>query len=555
MKETTTDKANGVVYTPQILAEYVAKEMLNFSKCHLDANEIQILDPAIGEAELTVALIREIFKQNKTAKIKVTGYDISAQAVSVSIQRISMEFPSVALDIKHENFLNISVEDDLFNINQKYDFIIANPPYIRTQILGESVSKQLAKQFSLKGKVDIYYAFFIVALSLMKTSGVAGFITSNKFLTIGSGKSLRKYLFNNAKLLHLVDFGDTRIFDASVLPCVTIFSKKTGENAQKIPFTSIYLSTESEHNISYQKCNSLFDCIGQNGYFKNQKGEKYCAKDGYCDLDETTYLNPWVMTTNSQNEWLSRIHLNTWKTFDSIGKIRVGIKTTADNVFLFSDNSALVEIEPELLKPLITHRNAGSYLGNSQEVWTVLYPHYSHEGKRHTYDLEQYPKAKEYLEKHYEQLNGRTYVLKAKRNWYEIWVPQKPELWSRRKVVFRDISEFPQFWLVNEEAVVNGDCYWIEFDDGVSDDIIYLLLAVANSDFIVRYYDQKFNTKLYSNKRRFMSQYVEKFPLPNPQSKVAKEIVNLTKSIIQNPNHIKDVKNQIDLLVEKAFTG
>lgn len=178
LKETTTDKANGVVYTPQILAEYVAKEMLNFSKCHLDANEIQILDPAIVEAELTVALIREILKQNKTAKIKVTGYDISAQAVSLSIQRISTEFPSVALDIRHENFLNISVEDDLFNINQKYDFIIANPPYIRTQILGESVSKQLAKQFSLKGKVDIYYAFFIVALSLMKTSGVAGFITS-----------------------------------------------------------------------------------------------------------------------------------------------------------------------------------------------------------------------------------------------------------------------------------------------------------------------------------------------------------------------------------------
>jgi tRNA1(Val) A37 N6-methylase TrmN6 len=51
------------------------------------------------------------------------------------------------------------------NKDSDFDIIIANPPYIRTQIIGSEKSQKIAKDFNLKGKTDIYYAF-MMAMSI-----------------------------------------------------------------------------------------------------------------------------------------------------------------------------------------------------------------------------------------------------------------------------------------------------------------------------------------------------------------------------------------------------
>uniref|UniRef100_UPI0021E2ABB2 hypothetical protein n=1 Tax=Escherichia coli TaxID=562 RepID=UPI0021E2ABB2 len=66
----------------------------------------------------------------------------------------------------------------------------------------------------------------------------------------------------------------------------------------------------------------------------------------------------------------------------------------------------------------------------------ILYTHEVMDGKRQAIDFDKYPKAKAYLESHKEVLAGRNYVIKANRKWYEIWVPQDPDAWSKPKVVF-----------------------------------------------------------------------------------------------------------------------
>ena len=76
------------------------------------------------------------------------------------------------------------------------------------------------------------------------------------------------------------------------------------------------------------------------------------------------------------------------------------------------------------------------------------------------------------------------------------------------KLVFRDISEQPTFWLDFEGSVVNGDCYWLTPESQGSDDRLWLAAAVANSTFIESFYDHRFNNKLYAGRRRFITQYV-----------------------------------------------
>jgi len=211
---------------------------------------------------------------------------------------------------------------------------------------------------------------------------------------------------------------------------------------------------------------------------------------------------------------------------------------------------------PEILKPLITHHSACRFKSVvPKKPRQILYPHEVFEGHRRTINLSNFPRAKAYLEAHRKALEGRSYVIEAGREWYEIWVPQDPAAWDKPKLVFRDISEEPTFWIDQEGAVVNGDCYWMVCKNDSQTNLLWLALAVGNSKFIETFYDYRFNNKLYAGRRRFMTQYVEKFPLPDPTSPVALALIKKAKQIYEcTPSVEADkLEKEIDQLVCQAF--
>lgn len=536
-------KENGVVYTPTEMANYLAFEIYKYWKADKTDN-ICILDPAVGQGELLVAMI-QLLIANGIEKITAVGYETDDRVALDTKKKLASLFPDVKIEIRVGDFLK-AVES---NTAGKYDFVIANPPYIRTQILGSDRAQQISEKLSLSGRIDIYYAFLIYTKNVLKSNGVAGYITSNKFLTIKSGNAVRNYMLQNYQLHRITDLGDTKLFSASVLPCIIVFSNGKTEDRADVAYTSVYEKIESDS----EKCISgIFDAIYDSGNFQIADGRKYNFQQGI--LQSTNEGALWNILSDEIMDWLEQVEQNTWLHFSDIGKIRVGIKTTADNVFIgndwFGDKANI-----ELLRPLITHRNAGQIIPNNTEQWKVLYTHTIENGKRVVYDLEKYPISKEYLLSHYNQLSGRTYIQKANRKWYEIWVPQNPDSWKDKKIVFRDISEHPQFWIDDTGAIVNGDCYWIDIKNDVLDDVIYLALAIANSHFIEKYYDVKFNTKLYSGKRRYMTQYVEQFPIPYYGSELAQKAISIVKKIIaeNNTNNASSDYIRLNEVVEKLF--
>lgn len=541
-KKITKEKENGVVYTPVEMANYVATQMIQYGSKKI-YETIDVLDPAVGEGELLVSMVNTL-KKEFSNPIRIVGYETDTNVCSKTEERLKMLFPDIDVSIRNEDFLE-AVENGTVG---KYNYVIANPPYVRTQIMGSDKAQQIAEKLSLSGRIDIYYAFLVYTKEVLKEEGVSGYITSNKFLTIKSGNSVRNFMLENYCIHQITDLGDTKLFTASVLPCIMIFSKGNTTERNSVKFTSVY-ETNKE---ATEKIDNVFDAIYKKGVYETPEKRKFLFQQGILQSVEKDAL--WNVLSDGIQEWIQRVDERTWMHFSDIGKIRVGIKTTADNIFIGSDWSGDRE-GLEWLRPLITHRNAGQILANENEQWMVLYTHTVVNGKKQALDLEDAPKTKEYLFTHYEQLSGRKYVEKAKRNWYEIWVPQNPEAWEHRKIVFRDISEEPQFWLDESKAVVNGDCYWIDIFPDVFEDTVYLALAIANSKFIEKYYDVKFNTKLYSGKRRYMTQYVEQFPIPYSDTDLAKQVIEITKKIIaeNNPNNVSGYKEQIDNLVESIF--
>ena len=257
------------------------------------------------------------------------------------------------------------------------------------------------------------------------------------------------------------------------------------------------------------------------------------------------------------DEWLATVQAHTFCTFGDLGKIRVGVKTTADKVFIRDDWESLPEDErPELLRPLITHFAAQRYRARvTQRPKRVLYTHELRDGERRVVDLAQFPRAARYLERHRAILEARHYVIAGGRQWFEIWVPQNPARWPLPKLVFPDISEKPTFWIDLDGSVVNGDCYWLTTNDPAQTDLLWLAVAVGNSSFAEEFYDHRFHNKLYSGRRRFMTQYVETFPLPDPATPLAKEIIASAKALYELDGAAEGLALQmkVERMVWEAF--
>ena len=135
-------------------------------------------------------------------------------------------------------------------------------------------------------------------------------------------------------------------------------------------------------------------------------------------------------------------------------------------------------------------------------------------------------------------------------------MPQDPCDWPKPKVVFPDIAERPPCFLDPGGAVVNGDCYWIVLRPGVDPRWLPVLLAVANSSLALTYYDTLFHNKLYAGRRRFITQYVDHFPLPHLASPAVSRLVQLVARLTGGavgPEGRPWLEPEVDILVREAF--
>ena len=541
-------KSTGSHYTPARLAEFVAGAIAE----HLEPTDraVSIVDPAVGDGELLAALLRKL-----PGSVDAFGFDTDASAIASASQRLSNEFPGFSSHLNCADFLDMSLADgggDLFCQGPtQYDVVIANPPYVRTQVLGAGRAQALARKFGLAGRVDLYFAFIEGIGEVLRPGGVACIIVSNRFMTTRSGCTVRERLLDRFDVLHVWDFGDTKLFEAAVLPAVLLLRKKDGRPAEPPKFSSIYSTVEPAQTRSA----TIFDALLESGVVA-VNGGRYLVRHGSLDHGNRAD-GVWKLATTETDEWLATVRAHEFCIFGDLGKIRVGVKTTADKVFIRDDWESLHEDEqPELLRPLITHAIARRYRARvSLRPKRILYTHELRDGEKRCVDLTKFPRAARYLQKHRAVLEARRYVIEGGRQWFEIWVSQNPARWPLPKLVFPDISEKPTFWIDLDGSVVNGDCYWLTTNDPAKTELLWLAVAVGNSSFAEEFYDHQFHNKLYSGRRRFMTQYVEKFPLPDPTTPLAKEIIECAKALFELDGAPEGLplQSKIDRMVRAAF--
>jgi len=302
-------KDTGAHYTPTSLADFVAAQILDQLETRIldKKHKIRIIDPAVGDGELLLSLIKLAHDRNLN-NLEVFGCDISQDAVNASQKLISENFPSTSLRIEKRDFLEWVLDfynESLFSPAteaSRFDIVIANPPYVRTQVMGSEKAKRLAKQFNLSGRVDLYHAFLKGIEKILKSNGILGIIVSNRFLTTKSGVTVRKNLLSSFNILHVWDFGDTRLFEAAVLPAVLLLEKAKGmpDEVHQPKFTSIYLQEGTKNPNPTLVFNAL----------AKSDGDLFKVLHGTLDHGKK-HGDVWRLATQQADDWLEQVRSKT----------------------------------------------------------------------------------------------------------------------------------------------------------------------------------------------------------------------------------------------------
>ena len=111
------------------------------------------------------------------------------------------------------------------------------------------------------------------------------------------------------------------------------------------------------------------------------------------------------------------------------------------------------------------------------------------------------------------------------------------------------------FFYDHEGLMVDGNCYWIVSEEE-NTDMLFLIQGIANSNLMTRYHELVFNNKLYAGRRRYLTQYVEKYPMPDRHSAYSRRIVDLVKKLVSadvGDNMTEKYETDLEIVVAEAF--
>lgn len=107
-----------------------------------------------------------------------------------------------------------------YPIDEKFDCIIGNPPYVRYQDILESTKTLLAPYKNVFDLRSNLYLFFIYKCILhLQDKGELIFITPRDFLKSTASVRLNGFLFSQGSITDFIDLGDKKIFDKAQPNC------------------------------------------------------------------------------------------------------------------------------------------------------------------------------------------------------------------------------------------------------------------------------------------------------------------------------------------------
>lgn len=188
-----------------------------------------LFDDHTGIAELS-KIMSEYFSCNSHRKneLKIKFTNTQKDILEKTISAFGRNTGELTLKLTTWNpFGNYSNDwfdlEWMFGLQEKFDIVIGNPPYISAKSIDKLYKEKLAKIFkTATGQFDLYTAFIEYSFLVLKDNGISTFITANTFLSNKYFKILREILIKQKTIKEIINFGETIFETAKVGVAVII---------------------------------------------------------------------------------------------------------------------------------------------------------------------------------------------------------------------------------------------------------------------------------------------------------------------------------------------
>jgi N-6 DNA Methylase len=443
-------KRDGVYYTPQWVADYLAEQTLGpwfeeaktrcgwpSAECSAPSREqlsayeaavrqIRIVDPACGSGVLLVAAFRRLLAERSAIereRVRLAGGDVcervdearlasdilASNIFGVDIDPTAVELAKLALSLHADappsaldgaiHCGNSLVTPDFWagrardpdrmdrvnafdwraafpevwpdGADRGFDIVLGNPPYVKLQTL-RAVDPEVAAwlqaargpdtyESARTGNFDLYLPFIEQGLRLLAPHGRMAYIAPSLWTMNRSGKGLRRLVRAQQSLERWVDLGSFQVFgEAATYTALQVFRR---DGAQAIRIAAAPGGAAADVDWSSADLEVAYDAF---------------------DPDRE-----WLMVAGPERTLIDRLAASCPRLDDpSVTKgIIVGLQTSADAVYHLTRVAKGryrckpagapaygVEIEDEIMKPLVSGEAAKRYAAPQTNIW-LLFPY------------------------------------------------------------------------------------------------------------------------------------------------------------------------------------
>ncbi|AEX85357.1 Eco57I restriction endonuclease [Marinitoga piezophila KA3] len=424
-------------------------------------------------------------------------------------------------EILAENFLTK-------NFKERFDLIMGNPPYVHYSDLPKRLSKQI-KKIAKNAEADIYYAFIIKSIELLKEEGELIYIVPYHFFFNTHAAYLRNFMIKNGSFEIIIDLGEIRLFSKN--PETIIFKYKKGIFEKKIKVLNI-------KNQQINDINKIRSDI-----------EKVLEEKKSSELFEYYELPPFKKNTVWSTSEMRKWDIQEYKLLKDIAKIGVGFVSGYKKAFYISENEyqKMDNSSKELIKPFIKAKNCDRYIVNGFHRYIFIDKSIEEKILK-----EKYPEIYIRLLKHKKEMSER--FLPGRTKWYQWQAARNYKFLmenpgKRIYVPALDRKPYNRFSFSEESYFPSGDVLFIQ---PYLEKDIYFLLGYLNSLFFREYYIS------YGGKRggrmSFTQKLLENIKIPEFDLTIQDEISHITKEIIRLKKQKKETKiyeEQIEEVIKK----
>lgn len=492
---------NGIVFTPEYIASFIGKNVLNGIE---EWNEhLNIIDPGCGCGIFLVTAIRYIkskfhVRVKDIVKNNIYGIDLEVDNVRRCKKIIKMLVTLDGDNISESEINIVSVDSLKLDWNKEFhvdgfDLVIGNPPYVNTHDMSGETIRFLKENFrtTQSGVFNIFYAFIEHGMKFLKPSGKLSFIVPNNFLTIKSAEDLRSYIQHHKILKQIIDFTDNMVFKpVRTYNCIIVLDKEENKTFQ--------------YSV-LEKSDCLENLLDQIEY--NTMPIERLDKNGWNLVDKKTYGN------------LIKIE-NQYRTIKDF--VRTGIATLRDGVYMVSKSNdgfykivdgIRYEIESSIVKTIYKIPELKKSDRLEDVCRYIIFPYVEcDQGFRIISEdilRSHYPKTYQYLYAMKGELDSRD---KGKGNpvaWYAYGRTQGLNRYGK-KLLFPTFTNVPKFVLVEDEEALFCNGYGI-FENDCLD--LEELISVLNSK-VMEYYVANTSYAIEGGYYCYQKKYIEKFSIP-----------------------------------------